>query len=271
MRSARTYRGCIASRCGAREARGPLQCSYVPIASCGNRPTSSNTPTPRPPPSAACSPRTELWRPRRGPWPRASTRTSDRIPGAGSTTACAGSVRSPRRTAPPACRPGSGAHSMSLTGRSPPWSTRSSTSLRIPRRSRTGRCARCSTRSGERLGDGRDYLVGDRFTTADLTFAALAAPAVAPAAVRRSAAHGRGAPRRDGRDGPRAPPAPRRGPRPRDVPRRAATCGPGALAHVGRAESRAQHAHPSDPPVTGDRYACCSTRNRPSELVTANP
>jgi glutathione S-transferase len=33
---------------------------------------------------------------------------------------------------------------------------------------------------GERLGDGRGYLAGDRFTTADLTFAALAAPAIAP-------------------------------------------------------------------------------------------
>lgn len=31
---------------------------------------------------------------------------------------------------------------------------------------------------GERLGDGRPYLFGDRFTAADLTFAALAAPAV---------------------------------------------------------------------------------------------
>jgi glutathione S-transferase len=33
----------------------------------------------------------------------------------------------------------------------------------------------------ERLGDGRPYLCGDRFTAADLTFAALAAAAVAPA------------------------------------------------------------------------------------------
>jgi glutathione S-transferase len=33
---------------------------------------------------------------------------------------------------------------------------------------------------GERLGDGRRYLFGDRFTAADLTFASLAAPAVAP-------------------------------------------------------------------------------------------
>jgi glutathione S-transferase len=32
----------------------------------------------------------------------------------------------------------------------------------------------------ERLGDGRRYLVGDRFTAADLTFAALAAPLVMP-------------------------------------------------------------------------------------------
>jgi glutathione S-transferase len=33
---------------------------------------------------------------------------------------------------------------------------------------------------GERLGDGRRYLAGDRFSTADLTFAALAAPLVLP-------------------------------------------------------------------------------------------
>ncbi|MGD9252736.1 MAG: glutathione S-transferase family protein [Holophagae bacterium] len=35
---------------------------------------------------------------------------------------------------------------------------------------------------GERLGDGRQYLVGGRFTAADLTFAALGAPAVLPSA-----------------------------------------------------------------------------------------
>ena len=33
---------------------------------------------------------------------------------------------------------------------------------------------------GVRLGDGRTYLVGDRFTAADLTFAALAAPLIVP-------------------------------------------------------------------------------------------
>ncbi len=34
----------------------------------------------------------------------------------------------------------------------------------------------------ERLADGRTYLVGDRFTAADLTFAALGAPVILPAA-----------------------------------------------------------------------------------------
>jgi glutathione S-transferase len=33
---------------------------------------------------------------------------------------------------------------------------------------------------GERLADGRPYLFGERFTAADLTFAALASPAVCP-------------------------------------------------------------------------------------------
>ena len=33
---------------------------------------------------------------------------------------------------------------------------------------------------GELLADGRPYLCGDRFTAADLTFAALAAPMVVP-------------------------------------------------------------------------------------------
>jgi glutathione S-transferase len=32
----------------------------------------------------------------------------------------------------------------------------------------------------ERLSDGRRHLIGDRFSAADLTFAALAAPAVCP-------------------------------------------------------------------------------------------
>ena len=36
-------------------------------------------------------------------------------------------------------------------------------------------------RVGEILGDGRRYLAGDRFTVADLTFAALAAPVLLPA------------------------------------------------------------------------------------------
>ncbi len=37
---------------------------------------------------------------------------------------------------------------------------------------------------GERLQDGRRHLVGDRFTAADLTFAALAAPVIFPARCR---------------------------------------------------------------------------------------
>ncbi|HET7062722.1 MAG TPA: glutathione S-transferase family protein [Rudaea sp.] len=37
---------------------------------------------------------------------------------------------------------------------------------------------------GERLGDGRQFLVDDRFTAADLTFAALAAPVLFPAGYR---------------------------------------------------------------------------------------
>jgi glutathione S-transferase len=38
----------------------------------------------------------------------------------------------------------------------------------------------------ERLGDGRQFLVGERFTAADLTFAALAAPVLFPADCRAS-------------------------------------------------------------------------------------
>ena len=39
-------------------------------------------------------------------------------------------------------------------------------------------------RVGQRLQDGRSYLVGDRFTAADLTFASLAAPVLLPPAYR---------------------------------------------------------------------------------------
>ena len=38
---------------------------------------------------------------------------------------------------------------------------------------------------GERLADGRRYLVGDTFTAADLTFAALAAPILWPPQMER--------------------------------------------------------------------------------------
>jgi glutathione S-transferase len=37
---------------------------------------------------------------------------------------------------------------------------------------------------GERLGDGRAFLIDNRFTAADLTFAALAAPVLFPAGYR---------------------------------------------------------------------------------------
>jgi glutathione S-transferase len=42
---------------------------------------------------------------------------------------------------------------------------------------------------GERLGDGRRFLVGDRFSAADLTFAALAAPVLFPAGYRAAYPH----------------------------------------------------------------------------------
>ena len=57
---------------------------------------------------------------------------------------------------------------------------------------------------GDRLRDGRRFLVGDRFTTADLTFAALAAPLIAPAEY-GTPSYCRGAPRGDGSNGARAP------------------------------------------------------------------
>ena len=41
---------------------------------------------------------------------------------------------------------------------------------------------------GERLSDGRRFLVDDRFTAADLTFASLAAAVLDPVALRRAAA-----------------------------------------------------------------------------------
>ena len=42
------------------------------------------------------------------------------------------------------------------------------------------RCAEVFTTVEERLADGRRYLAGDRFTAADLTFAALAMPVIMP-------------------------------------------------------------------------------------------
>ena len=38
----------------------------------------------------------------------------------------------------------------------------------------------------QRLGDGRRFLVGGRFSAADMTFAALAAPVLFPTEYRRS-------------------------------------------------------------------------------------
>jgi glutathione S-transferase len=43
------------------------------------------------------------------------------------------------------------------------------------------RVRQCFGEVEQRLGDGRAFLVGGRFTAADLTFAALAAPVVLPA------------------------------------------------------------------------------------------
>ena len=48
------------------------------------------------------------------------------------------------------------------------------------RRGPRPRCTRIFDEVGERLGDGRPYLCGERFTAADLTFAALAASVLMP-------------------------------------------------------------------------------------------
>ena len=56
---------------------------------------------------------------------------------------------------------------------------------------RCGSSTRSSTPSRELLADGRRYLVGDRFSAADLAFAALCAPLIVPRRVRHAAAAAR--------------------------------------------------------------------------------
>ena len=76
------------------------------------------------------------------------------------------------------------------------------------------RCGPSSTRWPKRLADGRPYLCGDRFTAADLTFAALGGVGADAARVRRAASPARGAAGRRWRrwfgSSARTPPAPTR-------------------------------------------------------------
>ena len=48
----------------------------------------------------------------------------------------------------------------------------------------------------DRIADGRPFLLGDRFTAADLTFAALSAPMLVPGPIRLAAAPAGGDARR---------------------------------------------------------------------------
>ena len=128
-----------------------------------------------------------------------------------------------------------------------------------------GHTPRCSTRSASASATAAITSLGDRFTTADLTFAALAAPAAGAFGVRRAAAHGGGAPRRGwpprSASSGSTPPGPTHSrcsatsaPTPRR-PRRPSSRGPGR-----NSPSTARASIPT-PPVTGGRdIACCSTQ-----------